>query len=440
MRRLLVIFACILLAADMPSATRLLMAARGSGGFTITTPAAFAIQSAPEGGGVWFGGPRALRNGSSTIVGYDIGTSGGDVKAAIIDNTSHAVLSTATLYDSFQVDDHDPPSFVVRPDGIIMAAFAYHVGEIYVGIGPSAGVLPAQANVTNITSQVGSLSGSAGYTYASILYLESESRYYIFFRYHDPSSVPYVGYTYSDDDGATWAARTLVQQITYHRVVKNGTDRLDLVLSDHPLYGQGDNAAVHTSIYHSYYESGSWHGTNGGSLGSLPIGNTAATLVYDGATSRAWLWDIAIDGTGTPVIVYVTYDETFPSGAWHYEYARWTGSAWSTHIVADAGTAIAPTATPEHGNNYAGGIVLDQSNPSVVWYSTDAIGGQFQIYRAVTSDSGATWTSTAITSDSAKNVRPSTVFGADPHLQVIWWSGTYTDYFNYSQGMVGAGI
>jgi hypothetical protein len=436
MKRLVLLVAVI---GSAVLASRFLIAGGGSGAFANATLTVTTITSPSEGGWVWFGARRAVGHGSETITGYITGNSGGDVKAVQIDNATRAVTATTTLYDNFQLDDHDPPSFVVRPDGVIMAAFAYHVGELYVGIGTSPGVLPAQAQVTNITSQVGSLTGGAGYTYASIFYLDDEDRYYIFCRYHNASGVPYFVYTYSDDDGATWAARTAVQQITYHQVAKNGTGRFDFVVSDHPLYGQGDNAAIHTSIYHMYYQSGSgWHKSDGTGL-TPTIGNTAATLVYDGTTSRAWLWDIAINGSGHPVIVYVVYEETFPSGAWHYEYATWSGSAWSTHLVADAGGAIAPGATPEHGNNYAGGIVIDRTDTTVVYYSSNA-GGTFQVYRAITPDGGTSWVTTALTSDSDKNVRPVAVVDPSSTLRVLWLYGTYTDYFTYAQGIKGAGL
>lgn len=410
------------------------MVGGGSGSFTPPVLTASTITAASEGGWVWFGANRAIRNGAETITGYTTGNSGGDVKAIRIDNATRTVLATTTLYDNFLLDDHQPPSFVVRPDGVIMAAFAYHVGDIYVGIGPSAGVLPAQANVTNITSQVGSLSGSAGYTYASIVYLPAEARYYIFFRYHDPAAVPYLGFTYSDDNGATWSARTLVANITYHQLAVNGTGRIDFVLSDHPQHGQGDNPAIRTSIFHAYYETGTgWHKSDGTAL-TLPIANTAATKVYDGATTKAWLWDIAILA-GQPVVVYATFPDN--DGTAHaYRYARWTASAWSDYAVADGGSAIITAGAEVY---YSGGIVLDRTSADVVYYSTNAIGAQFQIYRAVTGDGGATWTTTALTSDSSKNVRPVSVIDADPDLKVLWLHGTYTDYFTYAQGIKGAG-
>lgn len=427
MKRLLLIAALLLVAVIMLS-WRLI--ASGSGGGLTPVQQSSVIAAVPEGGGVWFGAPRAVRMGDQTIIGYQTGS--GDVKAALVDNDTLAVDSTATLYDNFIVDDHSPPSFVVRPDGVILAAFAYHVQDIYVAIGASPGALPTDATVTNVTSQVGALSGAEGYTYASILLFDGT--YYLFFRYHDSAGQPWVGYSTSTDDGETWSARTLVMPITYHKVVVNGS-RLDLVLSDHPLFGQGDNPAVNTSIYHMYFD-GAWRGSDGTDLGSLPLGNTDATLVFDGTASRAWMWDIAIDGSGNPAVAFVVYEEPYPSGAWAYYDGRWNGSAWETHEIADAGSAIY---NPQDDNDYAGGINLDPEDPNVLWYSSNAIGGAFQVYRAETADDGDTYTVTAVTSDSAKNVRPFGVLGHDERLSVIWWTGTYTDYFNWSQGMSGTG-
>jgi hypothetical protein len=411
---------------------RLLMAGQG-GAFTPPAPYTITDLTSPaQGGGVWFGAARAVRNGDDTIAGYQTGDSGGDVKAILIDNDTGAVTSTTTLYNNFIVDDHSPPSFVVRPDGIIMAAFAYHLGELYVGIGTSPGVLPAQAQVTNITAQVGTVDpGVYGYTYASIWYLDDEDRYYIFCRYHDSSLNPHVVFTYSDDDGATWAAHTVVQDITYHQVVKNGTDRFDLVTSDHPDHGQGDDGVTHTSIYHLYYD-GTWHKSDGTGL-TLPVANTGATLVYDGTPARAWLWGIAIDA-GNPVIVFVVYEEPYATGPWHYGYAVWTGSWVVNDDIADAGGTIV-TAGAEH---YAGGICLDYEDPRVVWYSSNRTGA-FQVYRAVTYDQGATWAETPQTADADKNVRPVSVLGHDGRVQTLWWYGTYADYFTYSQGTKIAG-
>lgn len=416
---------------------RRLLASGGAGTFPVAQLEASELLAAPDGGWVWFVSRKAIRNDDETLVGYITG--GGDVKASRILNADLSTVETTTIYDNFLVDDHEPPSFVVRGDGKVMAAFAYHLGPMYVGIGDTAGVLPAQADITNITSSVGTIDeGTYGFTYATILYLDDEDRYYIFFRYHNASLVPHFGYTYSDDDGATWAAMTLVANVTYHHVVKNGTGRLDFVLSDHPGFGEGDNPANKTSIYHMYYEGGDWFESDGTQImASMPFALTDMTKVYDGSTTKAWLYDIALAGTD-PVIAYVTFPGN--DGSSHfYRRAHWTGSAWVNHDVIDGGGTFVTDLGVDAGQvYYSGGVCLDHSDPDVVYASVEVGSGRWDIYRMVTTDDGATWTSTALT-DSGKNVRPVSVIDHSDALQVVWMRGTYESYFDYSTGTWGAG-
>ena len=74
-----------------------------------------------------------------------------------------------------------------------------------------------------------------------------------------------------------------------------------------------------------------------------------------------------------------------------------------------------------------------------MYYSSNA-GGTFQVYRAITPDGGTSWVTTALTSDSDKNVRPVAVVDPSSTLRVLWLYGTYTDYFTYAQGIKGAGL
>ena len=88
---------------------------------------------------------------------------------------------------------------------------------------------------------------------------------------------------------------------------------------------------------------------------------------------------------------------------------------------------------------YSGGVVLDQSDPSIAYVSVEVSVGRWDIYRNRTTDGGATWSSYALTS-SGKNLRPVSVLNHAPDLQVLWLTGTYTNYITYSQGTAGAGI
>ena len=120
--------------------------------------------------------------------------------------------------------------------------------------------------------------------------------------------------------------------------------------------------------------------------------------------------------------------------------AHWTGSAWVNHEIADMGGYI-PTSTV--GANpierfYSGGVALDHSDPDIAYVSQEVGAGRWDIYRYRTTNNGATWTGSALTS-SGKNLRPVSVIDHAPELQVVWMLGTYSDYVDYSVGISGAG-
>jgi hypothetical protein len=432
-------------ACDPVTLARRLLMAGGSGAFT--PPAGlspFALTSAPAGGWCWFDGPSAIHSGTKTYFGYLRGDNA-DLCARTVDDGTLTVGAEEAVYPNFKrvgedPDDHNAPSILIRnSDGYVCMAFALHVGDIYFAVGASAGALPTGiGNVTNITSSAGggpTDPGDPGYTYAGLAQVSAvANNLYIFCRWHAADNTAHLSYTKSTNNGATWGARVDVCLVTYHQFAVNGADRIDFVLSDHPDYAA-------TSVYHCYFvpSTDKWYKSDGTEItASRPFAITAATLVYDGSTNRGWLYDIAIDGSGYPVVVYVVYDSPYNTGNWHYQYGRWTGSAWVTHEIANAGRAIY---NPDTGlvNNYAGGVCLDHSDPTIVYASIGLGSDRWDVYRYHTGDGGASWSSVALTS-SGKNIRPMSVQGHDPSLQVIWSEGTYTTYTDYSLRTMGAGI
>jgi hypothetical protein len=106
--------------------------------------------------------------------------------------------------------------------------------------------------------------------------------------------------------------------------------------------------------------------------------------VYRGKP-RAWVWDVASDSEGRPVIVYAT----FPTKTDHrYRYARWNGKRWIDVQLARAGGSIVPGGRERQ---YSGGIALDHGDPSTVYLSRK-IRGVFEIERWRTPNRGRTWT------------------------------------------------
>jgi hypothetical protein len=101
---------------------------------------------------------------------------------------------------------------------------------------------------------------------------------------------------------------------------------------------------------------------------------------------------------GQPIVVFAT----FPSFSDHrYRYARWTGTQWISHEVADAGTAIADGREPF----YSGGIVIDPDDTRIVYYSR-VKDGVHQIFKGFTGDGGETFAETQLTFGTEKCFRP----------------------------------
>lgn len=423
---------------------RLLSAGVGSGSFAPPPALAgltvTALTAAPAGGWCWFNGPSAVHGSGKTYLGYLKGTNG-DLCLRTVDDTTLAVSAERVVYPAFERDDHDAPSILVRnSDGHVCVAFSLHVGDIYYGEGASPGALPPaipDAAIRNITSSLGGATGwpnVPGYTYAGLAQVSAVAdTLYLFLRWHDAGGTAHLGYSKSADNGATWGARVLVNTVTYHQFAVNGSDRIDFVCSPHATADPEPH-----SIYHCYFvpSTEKWYQSDGTEItAAKPFAASDMTLVYDGGVGEtdAWLWDIAVDGTGKPVVVYAT----FPSTSDHrYNYGRWTGSAWVTSEIVAAGTHI-PTSGVE--DNYSGGVCLDHADPSYVYASIGLGSDRWDMYRYHTGDGGASWSSVALTS-SGKNIRPMAVQGHDASLQAIWFEGTYTTYIDYSLRTMGAGV
>ncbi|MDF2815500.1 MAG: hypothetical protein K0Q81_1700, partial [Paenibacillus sp.] len=88
---------------------------------------------------------------------------------------------------------------------------------------------------------------------------------------------------------------------------------------------------------------------------------------------------------------------------------------------------------------YSGGIILDHSNPSIVYLSRE-INGVFEIERWHTLDLGMTWSSAAVTSSSScHQVRPYLTRGSDDGQAVLFWmSGEYVHFTDYRTSLRAA--
>lgn len=393
------------------------------------------------GGGAWcwFADPRAVYYNGKAYIGAVCDDRTIYVRAFIY--SSQTVSAGAVLHTMPSLDDHDNPGILVRySDKKIMAFYSHHVGtSLYMRVSSNAENTESWDTEVNLDNQV---SGSF-YTYPSPVQLTGETNdpIYLFFRHHatmtPPNDYPAWSYTKSTDDGANWSVLTEFIKTTgsysvYLKECANGTERIDFAVSNcHPNEGQ-------SSIYHFYYQGGKWYKTDGTEItASLPFAPSNATLVYNGSTVKGWIWDVAVDGTGKPVIVYVTYP-TYPTDI-RYNYAHWTGAAWETHEIVAAGGSL-----PDGANaDYAPGCYLDHSDITHV-YLSKKVGSWFEIFKYSTADHGANWTNVALTTNSNVGVgciRPISVRDYPASgLRVLWMKGLYPDYLSFDTNLFGTDI
>ncbi|MBN2037488.1 MAG: BNR-4 repeat-containing protein [Chitinispirillaceae bacterium] len=387
-----------------------------------------------DGAWCWYQDPRAIyHNGlrEKTYIGF-IDRSG-TVKAWSYDHTTGAT-EQSTLHTGLQYDDHDAPSLFVRNDGRIMAFYSRHTSDRYLFYRTTTAAEDISSWGPEQTLEL-----AENVTYSHAFHLSDENRTYLFTRCLDwhPTMLR------SNDNGSTWTAP--VQLIggegarPYIKFVSDEQSRIHFAFTDGHPRDEPTN-----SIYYAYYEKGKCYKANGAVIkdtSNLPVEPSQAERIYNGATNgKAWIWDIALDGQGRPVMVFAV----FPNNTnHHYYYARWNGSQWLINDMVNAGTWFpqTPSGTNEREPNYSPGISLDHADPSIAYLSR-FVSGQCEIERWTTSDSGKTWDTLAITARSAKrNVRPIAPwprpYGTRPPAKklLFWMNGDYVHYTNYSTGI-----
>ncbi|HEY6749272.1 MAG TPA: BNR-4 repeat-containing protein [Mycobacteriales bacterium] len=379
-----------------------------------------------SGGWSWFGDPRAVYHQGTyrrTYTGWV--AQDGSIQVASYDHGSGRRV-VVTLKARLQIDDHNNPSILVRPDGRLMVFWSTHAGST---MWYRRSLRPEDVTAWEPERVLGTnTAGDWGYTYPNPVQLSAESnRIYLFWRGGNANPAMSTSL-----DGTTWSpARTVLYNAGQRPYVKYATNRRDTIAM---AFTQAHPRAGGTNIYYAAYRAGALRRANGTVIAPMsgpPISPAQADKVYDHTTAgKAWVHDVALDSAGRPVIVYAT----FPTDTDHrYRYARWDGTRWIDRELTRAGRSISgDPAEP----NYSGGITLDHDNPGVVYLSRQ-VNGVFEVEVWATADGGTTWTSRPVTSHSVRhNYRPFSPRGQlGDDLELVWTHGTYPSYTNYLTGV-----
>lgn len=382
----------------------------------------------PDGAWCFFADPRAVFFEGKHVRTY-LGwlNSHGDVVVCSYDHHTH-VIETSVIKDHLQIDDHANPALHIDEDGKLTVFYSAHNGQhMYYRQSAEAESVEAWSEEYELPVNT---EGKHGYTYPNPIHLADENKHFLFWR--GGNFKPTFSIT---SDLQTWSEPfTLIEGDGHRPYIKYASDGKGIIFF---AYTDGHpNVEQHNSMYCAFYQKGAIYKPDGTQLklsAELPFSPNEADRVYDAerAGGRAWIWDIALDAEGHPVIVYtVVYALTDH----RYRYARWTGSCWEDHEITKAGKWFpqTPAGQTEKEPYYSGGIILDHVHPDIVYLSRE-INGVFEIERWKTSDRGRSWSAKSITSHSSKNnVRPlvSRCYVNEEAI-LFWMHGDYIHFTKY---------
>lgn len=383
----------------------------------------------------WFQDPRSIYFQGKTYFSWV--KQNGDVGVCALGPSGYA---TGTLKAALQYDDHAAPALLGMPDGKVAAFYSAHGGsKMYYRKTVSVGGVSSWGTEQYLPFGAPTEPNSYGYTYANPIYLSGEGggKTYLFFRWNgqDPHLTTNIDDTLPDFKWTT--ARKIFKSgfRPYMKVCSDGNTRIWFAVTDgHPL-----NVTVN-NIYAFYYEAGNWKNPDGTQIKTStqletspiqPSQLNASAKVYDANTSglKSWVWDIALDSNGKPVITYAS----FPTQTDHrYNRATYdtTNNVFVSEEIAQGGSSF-----EESGNEpwYSGGIVLDHSDTDILYTSEQVDTTRWDIKKYT--KNGSSWDSETFTSF-GKNVRP-LVPRDHSNVEVAWMNGDYAAFTAFNTGYLG---
>ena len=400
----------------------------------------YVVEVSPDGAWSWFSDPRSFYEGGSVYAGWV--TKDGDVQMGCY-RIADGDTMVFGLAPDFEPDDHDYPAFYQTSDGRCTAFYSYHAWSgtytkyrTTVGCGAYDNWLPEMETGVNSA-------GGGGVTYANPYPAPGAiDEIYLFWRGGNwkPN---YSRGTYSPDTQSwSWSPNfTLISVASGRPYVKYeswGGERIGFAFTD------GHPRDVRNNIYYAAIaedEGGTlaYFRADGSKIKDLcdgPLGPSEADTVFNRLEDpetigdNSWVWDIAFDGDGNPVVVFAT----FLSRAHHqYHWTHYDGAVWKRHtVVDDAGGSVADTTVGSAQYYYSAGVALDHKDPTIVYLCRANDVGGWDLEQWKTADDGETWETFAIVKgDTADNLRPVVPINrpGDTEL-VLWMHGRYDYYAN----------
>lgn len=369
--------------------------------------------SVTEGAWTWFNDARAIVTSTGQIV-VGIVSNAGVIKAAYASSLEGPFTDVA-FTNTLDPDDHDNPSFIERSsDGRILASYARH-NDPKTWLRTSTNINDASSfgSAVDLTSQI----GSGPYSYSNLVEIPGDGIFNFFRKGSAPSWTTH--FSKSTDNGATWSSALPLISTggrPYFKCFKNGS-RIEIAVTD----GHPDSVSTN-SVYHCYYEAGSFYDSFGSLLGTSAIALSSMTKVFDGSTAagRGWVWDI-VATAGNDIAIAVA---AFPTTTDHrYIYCKFDGTSWTNTEICEAGSYLY-AAEPY----YSAGFCIDPDNINTVYTSIENSGSK-KLSRFQTSDNGATWVETLINVQGSKVFRPFKVKGSNC---LLYLNGDYTSFTNYT--------
>lgn len=395
-----------------------------------------------DGAWCWFSDPRAIYfKGKHSRTYAPWVDSSGNIIVGFYDHDLKRI-ETKVLHENFEKDDHDNPSLFMDRKGKLMVFYSKHATNepIYLVKTKQAEDISEWESpaLLDVNDQIAYPGLSHTYTYTNICQLATEKdKLFLFWRGADFKP----NFSVSEDGGKVWSPgkililpdRIYKDRRPYLKVASNHKDVIHFAFTDgHP------NVEPTNSIYYAKYRGNALYKASGEKIAdwsALPIQPKLVDMVYDASKTneKAWIWDVAENKDGEPVIVY----SRFPNDSNHvYYYSVWNNNQWNNYKLINSGPWFpqTPEGKKEREPNYSGGIVLDHEDPSILYLSR-LKNKKFEIEKWETPNKGIDWSVEAITDNSENNnVRPFVIrnYSANDSLKVLWMNAEkyihWTDY------------